>query len=248
MKTIIQSIILCFLSYSITAQCYTDRHNTSSDEAWITCNKIESPNPIRGNSQWIMYDLEIPQQLGQIHIWNINAVDKTAMGIKEAVLDYSTDGITWFEWGTFELEEAPSSGFYEGQSGPNLTGTDARFILITVLDNHGNICSGLSEIRIESFGEVSNLDNVELTDATISAHPNPASDFTLLSVTLERPQSISVALLDLSGKKVIESNHDLFAGQQDIKIPFDNIPDGQYVLNVDNGQETKSLNITIVNP
>lgn len=225
-----------------------DRHNTSSDEAWITCALMASPNAIRGNSHWIMYDLESPQQLGQLHIWNINAVDKTRMGIKEAIVDYSTDGENWLEWGTFEMQEAPSSGFYEGEPGPDLTGTVARFVLITVLENHGENCSGLSEIRIESFGEVSDVDNVELTDANIAAHPNPASDFTLLTIDIEKPQTVNISMLDLGGQKVIDMNQELLSGKQNIRIEFDDIPDGQYLLKIANGRETKSLNITIVNP
>jgi hypothetical protein len=195
-----------------------------------------------------MYDLETPQQLGQTHFWNINAVDKTKMGIKEAALDYSIDGVTWLEWGSFELQEASSSGFYEGEQGPDMTGTVARYILVTVLDNYGNICSGLSEIRIESFGEVSDVANIELTDSNITAQPNPASDYTLLSIDLKKPQSLNITMLDLNGQKIINTNHDLFAGLQNIRIPFDDVPDGQYIINVDNGRETKSINVTIVNP
>ena len=247
MKIIFSSIILCLLSTQILAQCYLDRHNTSSDEAWITCTLQPNPNAIRGNSHWILYDFGSTQALGTTYFWNLNAADRTKGGIREAVIDYSLDGFTWIEWGTFELQEAPSSGFYEGENGPDLSGTNARMILITVLENYGDNCSGLSEIKIESFGEISSTNNLVLNNSSINVSPNPAIDYTILSIDVESAQSINLEILDASGRIIQKSMHSLTPGEQEFKLNLD-YPEGQYLIKVDNGKETYTTKISIVSP
>lgn len=248
MKTILSFFCFCFLCFSSIGQCFLDRHNTSTDQAWITCNNAPNPNTQRGFSQWIMYDFSEPQHLGKTHFWNINAVDKTSMGIKEAMIDYSWDGITWNEWGTFQLNQATGSGFYEGEEGPDLTGTNARFILITVFDNYGNICSGLSEVKIETLGVVTSSEDVVTEIDQLRAQPNPASNFSDIIITVAAQQNITLNLVDLSGKILFEKNYHLSAGEQKIRLDVSSYPEGQYVVNIDNGKHTQFVNISIVNP
>lgn len=248
MKTIILFFCLSFLCLTTNGQCYLDRHNTSTDQAWISCNNAPNPNTQRGFSQWIMYDFEEPQHLGKTHFWNLNAYDKTSMGIKEAIIDYSWDGVTWSEWGRFELSEAPASGFYEGEEGPDLTGINAQYILITVLDNYGNICSGLSEIRIESLGISTQNEELASSINEIIATPNPAIDYTNINIKINTQQDIKLNLLDMSGKVLYEKSYQLSEGDQSIKLDLANYPEGQYVVNIDNGKDIQYVNISKVNP
>ena len=115
MKILMTALFLWMGIMDINAQCYSDRHNTSLGEAWLSCSPSANPNPVRGISHWIMYDLGKTLRLGETHFWNVNIPGRTGAGIQNAVIDYSIDGSDWQEWGNFILEEAPASGFYEGE-------------------------------------------------------------------------------------------------------------------------------------
>jgi len=118
MKRILFTFLIVLSGTFAFSQCYPDRHNTSIDESWISCQAQINPNPARGEGHWIMYDFRANYRLGQSHFWNLNAVDQTASGIKNAIIDYSLDGIEWQELGAMELQQADASGFYEGEDGP----------------------------------------------------------------------------------------------------------------------------------
>ena len=98
---IVYSFIICAVFSSIGyGQCYMDRHSTCLDDAWLSCTTQMSPNPIRGESHWIMYDFKDVHILGQSQFWNINTPGNTEMGAREILIDYSNDGINWEEYGS----------------------------------------------------------------------------------------------------------------------------------------------------
>ncbi len=163
--------IFFFYSMNLWTQIYhEDRHNTSVDASWISCQPLSSPNPARGVSHWIMYDLGSIYQLGPSHFWNLNAPDFLTSGINTMSIDLSEDGVGWVHAADYSLSQAQGSGFYHGESGPNLSGRNARYILITVTDNHGGPCSGFSEWRVAVSEPVDpSLCNTEFMD--ISTYP-----------------------------------------------------------------------------
>ena len=142
------TLMIAFLVQNLWSQAYPDRHTTNATDGWISCQSSANPNSIRGNSHWIRYDFGQPQSLYDITFWNMNHPDHAVNGMKNIVIDYSIDGITWFTADTFTIPKAPASGYYEGIQGPDLGGLAARHLLITALDNHGGGCYGLSEIRV----------------------------------------------------------------------------------------------------
>ncbi|NNE16669.1 MAG: T9SS type A sorting domain-containing protein [Saprospiraceae bacterium] len=247
MKATILTLIFCFTSLIVFSQCFQDRHNTSIDQAWVTCTKMESPNDLRGTSHWILYDLKTVQQLGKTHFWNINSPDQTDKGLREAIIDYSVDNTIWNEWGRFTLSEGTASGFYEGEPGPDLTGISARYILITIVETHGNTCAGFGEVRIESFGETSSVEENFLSFADLNVSPNPAIDFTNLSIEVSKAQSVNVQITNLQGKVVSDFDKNLISGKNEFQIPLNGFANGQYQISIDNGRDRKSAQLTIIN-
>jgi len=136
------------LSQFLSAQCFQDRHHTSPESAWESCTANPNINTSRGTGHWILYNLGANYDLGQLHFWNYNIPGETNKGMKNIIIDYSTNATNWGGGVTFRIDQAPGSGFYEGQAGPQLSGVTARYVLITALDNHGGSCTGLSEVRI----------------------------------------------------------------------------------------------------
>jgi hypothetical protein len=231
----------------LSAQCYQDRHSSIADDAWISCEMTANPNSSRDVSHWIMYDFGEVYKLGQSHFWNINANERTDEGISEAVIDYSFDGITWTEWGTFNLNEANGSTFYEGEDGPHFNDLKARYILITTLSNHGGSCVGLSEIKIETSGiTTSNEDLVNITTTQLSVYPNPADNTTQLNIASSVSLIAQMKINDMSGRTVSEQQVNIRKGDNQYTVDTSILTDGQYIINITSGEVTSFTNLSVI--
>jgi len=142
-------VLLCIYCTSITAQCFTDRHNTNNSSAWLSCSTSENPNPERGTSHWIMYELDDVYNLYDLTIWNYNNISNSDQGLQEIIIDISLDGIEWTHAQEHALSLATNSSFYEGEKIGTLQGRQAKYILITALTNFGGSCFGFSEIKMD---------------------------------------------------------------------------------------------------
>ena len=142
-----------------------------------------------------------------MHIWNTNAPDYLADGMQEIVIDISNDGVNWTEVGEFQLPMADGSSTYEGLDLHDFDGTNAQYVLITGITNHGGSCFGLSEIRINVADEVIIIvDDDEPEDPVcLSAKifPNPINETSkaiISNVCSNAP--IYYSILDISGKTI----------------------------------------------
>lgn len=140
------------------AQCTDDTHSTNAKDAWESCQTANNPNPARTNGHWILYDLGYEYQLGVTHFWNYNVAGETEKGLKEVIIDYSTDGNNWTTATQFELAEASGNSNYTGVTGPDLGGVTARYILLFAQStwDEGS-CAGLAEFKVEVMGTVLNV-------------------------------------------------------------------------------------------
>ena len=225
----------------IFSQCFTDRHSRELSDGWVSCQMSESPNPIRGNSHWVMYDFGDDYTYGVMHFWNTNNPDALDNGMNEIVIDYSQDGVTWTEWGTFEIPRADGSGFYEGVEGPDLSGVHAPYMLITGLSNHGGPCFGLSEVRIATEGiSVSNEDIA--FEVAVDVFPNPTTDYTTISAEFNDLNEMPFTVIDMSGKLMKTGT---VISKTPLTMNTSNWPAGQYqILIGPKGKESqKSLTI-----
>ena len=131
MKNVFAAILLFTLSFNGFAQCFPERHNTTWFNQWISCEKTENPNTTRPESHWIMYDFGTELKMYTLNIWNINAPDLLSDGIQKANIDYSSDGVTWFEYGEVTFNQGTGKNTYEGQEVLNFNGAVAKYLLIT---------------------------------------------------------------------------------------------------------------------
>ncbi len=148
-KVTILALLFGWVYAQLNAQCFPDRHSTNWFDGWISCEPTPNPNPQRGDSHWIMYDLGNLYELGHSHFWNANDPAHLDYGINEVVIDYSLDGISWNELGNYSFSQASGLSTYEGETGPDFTGLSLKYVLITVLSNHGGSCYGFGEARFE---------------------------------------------------------------------------------------------------
>ncbi|HPQ22339.1 MAG TPA: discoidin domain-containing protein [Saprospiraceae bacterium] len=148
MKTFNTLLIIITFYNTVLSQLSPNRHNTSYTDAWVSCSESTNPNDIRGNSHWLMMDLNFIYTLGELRIWNYNDPEHSDYGFQELVIDVSEDGIHWTEIDTIVLEQAQGSSFYEGQTYSSLNEIEARYLLFTGISNFNGNCYGLSELKI----------------------------------------------------------------------------------------------------
>lgn len=190
-----KSILIClslFLSLNINAQnCTSTSHSVNINDSWKSCNEKLSPNPIRGNSHWVMYDLGYAYKLSTTRFWNYNVEGETEQGMKNIVIDFSLNGDDWTEIVNFQLSEASGTNSYEGEEGPNLGSTNTRYVLITAIDTWGGDCPGLSEVKFD-LDNIVPVNNIEYAGNAISLFPNPATQSITIKTNFDLKEIIIV--------------------------------------------------------
>jgi len=218
---IIFSILFILSTLLVHAQiCHDDTHSTNVFDSWVSCQTAQNPNPARGNSHWVMYDLGYVYSLGVTYLWNYNVMGQTDRGMKNLVIDYSLDGITWNQIVTYQLSQATGLPTYIGSFGPDLNGIDARYVLITAIDTWGSTgCAGLSEIKFNIDGLV---ENEVLTEHALSLdlYPNPADQFLNIASGYDLKE---VILLNSAGTELTR-----FAYRERIDVSY--LPAGAYLI------------------
>lgn len=241
MKIILTTLFALNTYCYLFCQAYPDRHNTSWNDAWISCQTAVSPNILRNEGHWIMYDLGDQYSLHESTIWNNNVPGETDRGLNEVVIDYSKDGSNWIELGTYILAEGPGSSFYQGDEGPDFDGVNARYILISAISNHGGDCYSLSEIRINAAISTSSSFYDNELDLDISLSPNPATDFSVLILDKVPDGNVRYQITDMNGKLI---KTDIVTNNQ-VRINTSELVSGIYTVTVHNEKGIKSISLNV---
>ena len=121
--------------------------NDSDDAMWASSLTGDQPS-------WIAYEFDQLYKLHDMLIWNYNESweQSLGVGIKEAVIEYSGDGVDYTILGTtHEFNQGLSTVDYEHNTIIDLEGMSAKHVKITANSNWGEgILNqyGLSEVRI----------------------------------------------------------------------------------------------------
>ncbi len=227
MKNIIVFLIL-FLPISLcyAQDCNDETHTTNINDSWSSCTLSVSPNPVRTNVYWLMYDLGHVYTLDSTKFWNYNVNGNTDKGMKNITIDYSTNATTWTEAAVFQLGEAPGQPDYEGETGPALGNISARYILMSSTDNWGDPdCVGLSELRLYIGGSTTNLHDLYADESKIILYPNPTSGYFTIHGTLD---NYDVKIMDVTGNII----QNLSGASTDLSIDLSALPNGMYFIGV----------------
>jgi hypothetical protein len=197
-----------------------------------------SPNVLRGESHWIKYDLGYTYILGELHIWNINDPDHLGRGAMQIAIDISTDGTTWTEQGTYFLAQGSGSSIYEGDDITNFDDVEAHYVLITVLDNYGATCSGISELKIEVNGVISSVTESVDPEAcfNLQVFPNPHISEFYTRISSSCPEMIYVKVYDAVGRLVEELNMNPQEEGGLLTLGSDKMESGIYILTIQQGE------------
>lgn len=240
------TLLLCMGSaLSLSGQCYLDRHNTSASSAWISCQSTMNPNPTRGESHWIAYDLGEPTRLGQMTLWNTNNPASLESGAKTIAVDYSQDGINWTFFQSFEVPIGQASSFYEGDVGIDFENLTAEHLLLTITENHGGDCYGFSELKIEKF-EMVDTDDL-LDEIAMDLFPSPAIDYVMLNYKSPNAQVATITILNVAGAELRSQSASLTGGNNQIRLDLDGLESGQYYVRLKSATQVLTGEVTVIN-
>ncbi|MBC7884514.1 MAG: T9SS type A sorting domain-containing protein [Saprospiraceae bacterium] len=206
---------LCTLSFlSSHTQCFMDQHSTTWYDGWISCKSKTSPNPARGEGHWILYNLGHRYALGESYWWNNNENNALQHGVKRMSMDISLDGINWVSLSDFELPIASGKPTYEGTEGPDFENVEARYILLTALENYGGSCYSFGEMKINVALSTNTADETNLDYCmNVKVYPNPFQNSTQIEVSSNCDGDVIVKVEDAYGRQIgkvftVERNND----------------------------------------
>src|SRR5690606_26942998 len=81
--------------------------------------------------------------------WNYNVAGQTQFGFQMVAIDYSEDGDSWQNLGSYVWPLATGENGYGGFNGPDFHGIKARYILINSMDDT-TTCRGLSKVAFQA--------------------------------------------------------------------------------------------------
>lgn len=137
----------CLLSTLFAQDCFTP-DAAIWQNTWSSCTTSSNPKTAYGNSHWLQYDLGVQRTLSKTWVWNTNDPNQLNTGANLVKIDYSLDGQNWTYFGEMNFPKAEGDAVYGGFAGPDLSDIEARYVLLTIMSNHGDPnCSGLSEMK-----------------------------------------------------------------------------------------------------
>ena len=121
-----------------------DLHSAENTAMWLSGNE-----PL---GAWIEYEFDKVYKLHQMWVWNYNTSIEPVIGfgIREATIEYSTNGTDYTTLGTtHEFAQAPGAAGYANNTTVDLSGVAAKYIRLTANSNWGGIVAqkALSEVR-----------------------------------------------------------------------------------------------------
>ncbi len=120
-----------------------DQHSIDSGDMWVAAPNGDEPLSIR-------FDFDRVYKLNQMQIWNYNVQFELLLGfgIKNATVEYSTDGTEWTALGDADLAQATARADYTYNTVIDFDGVAAKAVRLTVNSGFGGMGQyGLSEVR-----------------------------------------------------------------------------------------------------
>ena len=243
MTRIYYLLLITCIGIELSGQCYPDRHNTSIEDSWISCTRKVSPNANRASSHWILYEFTTAQTIESIRLWNSNLPEFSDIAVRQIAIDYSVDGTTWAEAGSFSLSQPAGNSFYEGEQLALVEPISSRYVLLTALDSYGSTCAGIAEVKFNLADATTSI--AEESDRwSIDIFPNPSTDFANIVIDSDEFSLQSVQIINLKGqviRNIIEQNNSF-------RLDLTGIADGAYFVKFVGKETLATRKIWIINP
>ncbi len=120
-----------------------DLHSTESSDMWLASAPADEPLTIT-------FEFDRVYKMHQMLVWNYNVAFELLLGfgVKDATVEYSTDGAEWTVLGDVVLTQAPATAGYAANTTVELQGVPAQYVRLTINGAFGMMGKyGLSEVR-----------------------------------------------------------------------------------------------------
>jgi len=96
------------------------------------------------------------------------------------------------------------------------------------------------------FGSATSILENSNDISNFSVYPNPANDFTTITISLEKTEKVTITIVDLLGKEIEKQEKVIFSGTTKETVDVSNYQNGIYFINLQVGNQvtTKKLVIT----
>lgn len=243
-------IVLIFLfskiPFIVISQCLNqDFHTAGLNESWVSCNESINPFVNRGSGHWIYFDLDRLQKIKSLKIWNISHPEYLDYGVKKIRLEASKDGTNWELVGDLFVEQGSSSIDYLGEN-IDIAEFNAKYVLMTLLENYGGKCLGLSEVKF-NIGNTTANDEIDIAQ-NIIVSPNPFSDVLTVDIKDLNPRSLSYELYNSEGRILEKRKIDQQSNDGSFEISGTSLISGTYFLKVITDELVSTKKLLVVHP
>ncbi|OHB54601.1 MAG: hypothetical protein A2Y12_09785 [Planctomycetes bacterium GWF2_42_9] len=106
---------------------------------------------------WVQFEFDQIYKLDEVWVWNANISYGRDYGMRNVIVEYSTDGNTWYTKSTYEFPKANGLTTYTGFSAFDFAGVSARYVVFTAASVNGNWgypnIYALSEVRFNGTSD-----------------------------------------------------------------------------------------------
>ncbi|MHC4517209.1 MAG: discoidin domain-containing protein [Planctomycetota bacterium] len=120
-----------------------DQHSVESSDMWLA-------SPAGDEPLTITFEFDRVYKMHEMLVWNYNVAFELLLGfgVKDATVEYSTDGAEWATLGDVALAQATAKSDYAANTTVDLQGVPAQYVRLIVNSAHGVMGKfGLGEVR-----------------------------------------------------------------------------------------------------
>jgi len=120
-----------------------DQHSVESSDMWLA-------SPVGDDPLTVTFEFDRIYKMHEMLVWNYNVAFELLLGfgVKDATVEYSTDGAEWVTLGDVALAQATAKSDYAVPTTVDLQGVPAQYVRLVVNSAHGTVGKfGLSEVR-----------------------------------------------------------------------------------------------------
>jgi len=124
-----------------------DQHSIEITDMWLA-------SPAGDEPLTITFEFDRVHRMHEMVVWNYNVAFELLLGfgVKDATVEYSTDGAEWATLGDVALAQATAKSDYAAPTTVDLQGVPAQYVRLLVNSAHGTMGKfGLSEVRFLSI-------------------------------------------------------------------------------------------------
>ncbi len=149
--------------------------------------------------------------IGQIIVFLMNA-DHQPLGFTEVASDGSFQ-FTGLAYGTYFIK-------------PELAGVNSDYMRVDITEGQNVITLNMTFSGNSFLGSMEN----ETTSVVGSFYPNPVNEIAHIEISLDKQNSYTVLIYDLSGRMISETKYEIPAGKSTIELPVSELESGVYFV------------------